>query len=81
MRQRIYVVSDSVGETCELVVRAAAIQFPEQAIETVRIPFVDDDQVIYDLVLHAKEEQATIAFTIVHATIVVCLQTQRVPTV
>ncbi|HBQ75815.1 phosphoenolpyruvate synthetase regulatory protein [Exiguobacterium sp. Leaf187] len=68
MRQRIYVVSDSVGETCELVVRAAAIQFPEQAIETVRIPFVDDDQVIYDLVLHAKEEQATIAFTIVHAT-------------
>ncbi|WP_312067685.1 kinase/pyrophosphorylase, partial [Exiguobacterium sp.] len=53
MRQRIYVVSDSVGETCELVVRAAAIQFPEQAIETVRIPFVDDDQVIYDLVLHA----------------------------
>jgi len=67
MKQRIYVVSDSVGETCELVVRAAAIQFPEQAFETVRIPFVDDEQVIFDLVLHAKEERATIVYTIVHA--------------
>ena len=65
-KQLVFVVSDSVGETCELVVRAASIQFHENAIETLRIPFVEDEQTIIDVVTQAKAQQAIIAFTIVN---------------
>lgn len=65
-KQLVFVVSDSVGETCELVVRAASIQFHENAIETLRIPFVEDEQTIYDVVTQARAQGAVIAFTLVN---------------
>lgn len=65
-KQLVFVVSDSVGETCELVVRAASIQFHENAIETLRIPFVEDEHTIIDIVTQAKAQQAIIAFTLVN---------------
>lgn len=65
-KQLVFVVSDSVGETCELVVRAASIQFHENAIETLRIPFVEDEQTIIDVVTQAKAQHAIIAFTLVN---------------
>ena len=65
-KQLVFVVSDSVGETCELVVRAASIQFHENAIETLRIPFVEDEQTIIDVVIQAKAQQGIIAFTLVN---------------
>lgn len=65
-KQLVFVVSDSVGETCELVVRAASIQFHENAIETLRIPFVEDEHTIVDIVTQAKAQQAIIAFTLVN---------------
>ena len=64
--QLVFVVSDSVGETCELVVRAASIQFHENAIETLRIPFVEDEQTIHDVVTQARAQGAVIAFTLVN---------------
>lgn len=63
--QRIYVISDSVGETAELVVKAAASQFQEALIDVERFPFVSDAATIDELVRSAKEEQAMIAFTLV----------------
>ncbi|MFC4684436.1 pyruvate, water dikinase regulatory protein [Exiguobacterium sp. s149] len=65
-KQLVFVVSDSVGETCELVVRAASIQFHENAIETLRIPFVEDGQTIHDVVTQARAQGAIIAFTLVN---------------
>ena len=65
-KQLVFVVSDSVGETCELVVRAASIQFHENAIETLRIPFVEDEHTIVDIVTQAKTQRAIIAFTLVN---------------
>lgn len=65
-KQLVFVVSDSVGETCELVVRAASIQFHENAIETLRIPFVEDEQTIIDVVTQAQAQRAVIAFTLVN---------------
>lgn len=65
-KQLVFVVSDSVGETCELVVRAASIQFHENAIETLRIPFVEDEQTIHDVVTQARAQGAVIAFTLVN---------------
>ncbi|MCK6257745.1 kinase/pyrophosphorylase [Fictibacillus sp. KIGAM418] len=64
-RPMIYVVSDSVGETAELVVKAAASQFNSTAIELKRVPYVEDKETIKEVVALAKEHQALIAFTLV----------------
>lgn len=61
----VYVVSDSVGETAEFVVRAASSQFNGANIEVRRIPYVMDRDTIIETVQAAKEENALIAFTLV----------------
>ena len=38
----IYVVSDSIGETAELVTKAAISQFNGGAVKIKRFPFVED---------------------------------------
>ena len=40
----IYIVSDSVGETAELVAMAAASQFNHGGIDIRRVPYVNDAQ-------------------------------------
>ncbi|KFZ40773.1 MULTISPECIES: pyruvate, water dikinase regulatory protein [Thermoactinomyces] len=65
-KQRVvYVVSDSVGETAELVVKAASSQFNGGEIEIRRIPYVNDADTVIETVQAAKEEKALIAFTLV----------------
>ncbi|WP_419881422.1 pyruvate, water dikinase regulatory protein [Peribacillus sp. B-H-3] len=61
----IYVVSDSVGETAELVTKAAASQFIAATFTIKRIPYVDDVQNIEDVISLAKMNNAIIAFTLV----------------
>lgn len=61
----VYIVSDSVGETAELVVRAAASQFRDRSIDIRRIPYVEDQKTVEEIVLSAKENGAFIAFTLV----------------
>jgi regulator of PEP synthase PpsR (kinase-PPPase family) len=61
----VYVVSDSVGETGEFVVRAAASQFEPGNVEIRRVPYIDDEGTIEETVLSAKEVNGTIAFTLV----------------
>ncbi|WP_240376670.1 pyruvate, water dikinase regulatory protein [Bacillus piscicola] len=61
----VYVVSDSVGETAELVVKAAASQFGDQGVEIRRIPYVEDEGTIDEVIDLAKEANAFIAFTLV----------------
>jgi [pyruvate, water dikinase]-phosphate phosphotransferase / [pyruvate, water dikinase] kinase len=61
----VYVVSDSVGETAELVVKAAASQFNHTNIDIRRIPYVEDEETIEEVVAIAKEVNAIIAFTLV----------------
>ncbi|RBW70516.1 pyruvate, water dikinase regulatory protein [Bacillus taeanensis] len=64
-RPLIYVVSDSVGETADLVVKAAASQFNTANIEVRRVPYVEDKATIREVVSLAKEAGAIIAFTLV----------------
>lgn len=64
-RPIVYVLSDSVGETADLVVRAAASQFEEAGVDIRRIPYVDDSMIIDEVVMLAKEAGALIAFTLV----------------
>lgn len=61
----VYVVSDSIGETAELVVKAASSQFRERSIDIRRIPYVEDKETIDEIVTSAKTDQALIAFTLV----------------
>lgn len=63
----MFIVSDSVGETAELVAKAAAIQY-RQGLETVslkRFTHIEDESQLKEIVLHAKELQAIIIYTLV----------------
>lgn len=61
----VYVVSDSVGETAEFVVRAAASQFNGGRVEIRRIAYVDDIEPIREVVQAAKDANALIGYTLV----------------
>ncbi|WP_453994918.1 pyruvate, water dikinase regulatory protein [Bacillus nitroreducens] len=61
----VYVVSDSVGETAELVVKAAVSQFNGSHTEIKRIPYVEDTATLSEVVALAKLNNAIIAFTLV----------------
>jgi regulator of PEP synthase PpsR (kinase-PPPase family) len=61
----VYIVSDSVGETAEFVVRAAASQFDGGHVEVRRVAHVHERTVIDETVQSAREEHAIIAFTLV----------------
>ncbi|WP_102346700.1 pyruvate, water dikinase regulatory protein [Bacillus sp. Marseille-P3661] len=64
-REIVYVVSDSVGETADLVVKAVATQFNTGYVETKRNAYVEDFDDIEDLLLMAKQTPSIIAYTIV----------------
>ncbi len=61
----VYVVSDSIGETAEFVVKAVASQFDSGRIEMRRVPFVETKDQIEDVFNEAKTCNAIIAYTIV----------------
>jgi len=61
----VYIMSDSVGETAEFVVRAAASQFDAGNFDLRRVSHVHETSVIDEAVQSAQEEQAIIAFTLV----------------
>lgn len=63
----IYVVSDSVGETAELVTKAALSQFMnETEYDIYRVPYVENTGVLRGAVFHAKQHNAIIGFTLVN---------------
>lgn len=63
----MFIVSDSVGETAELVAKAAASQY-RQGLETVslkRFSHIEDETQLKEIVFLAKEQQAVIVYTLV----------------
>jgi len=63
--QLIYVVSDSIGETAELVVRAVASQFDRFHIDVQKYPYIEDKESIDEIIASAQESKAMIVFTLV----------------
>ncbi|AZV44424.1 phosphotransferase [Peribacillus asahii] len=61
----IYVVSDSVGETAELVTKAAASQFMGASFAIKRIPYIEDEQNVDEVISLAKLNDAVIVYTLV----------------
>jgi regulator of PEP synthase PpsR (kinase-PPPase family) len=62
---RVYVVSDSVGETGESVVRAAAMQFHPVPVEIVRAPFIHDFEGIDKVINGIRTHGGIVVFTLV----------------
>lgn len=63
----LFIVSDSVGETADLVAKAAASQF-RQGLETVlikRFSHVEDESQLDEIVYLAKQQNAIIIYTLV----------------
>jgi regulator of PEP synthase PpsR (kinase-PPPase family) len=61
----IYVISDSIGETAELVARAAASQFNSGKVEIRRVPYVNDRDHLAEIVEEAADCGAIIGYTLV----------------
>ncbi|MGI6451641.1 MAG: pyruvate, water dikinase regulatory protein [Desulfitobacteriia bacterium] len=61
----IYVISDALGETAEFVSRAAAAQFNGIKTKIRRVPYVQEETHIDDILEEAVEEQAILAYTLV----------------
>lgn len=62
---KVFVISDSIGETAEMVVRAATSQFDSGRIEIRRIPNVNDTDTIDEVIKLAAESHSVIAYTLV----------------
>ncbi|MEW9500455.1 pyruvate, water dikinase regulatory protein [Jeotgalibacillus marinus] len=63
----VYVLSDSVGETAELVAKACVSQFRQSrnSINVKRFPYVEDTSNIDEVISLAKDDQGIIVYTLV----------------
>ncbi|MDR7869106.1 MAG: pyruvate, water dikinase regulatory protein [Sporomusaceae bacterium] len=61
----MYILSDSIGETGELVVRAAASQFNAGNIDVRRIPYLNTARDVEDAMLEVAACQAAVVYTLV----------------
>lgn len=61
----VYILSDSVGETAELVIKAGLSQFNNGEYKIHRIPYVEDKKTIDEALQLAKEKEGMIGFTLV----------------
>jgi len=61
----VYIVSDAVGETAEVVVKAAASQFNAGLVEIKRVPHLTRLEDIKAVVKDASQKKAIIAYTLV----------------
>ncbi|WP_129596796.1 pyruvate, water dikinase regulatory protein [Anaerophilus nitritogenes] len=61
----VYIISDSIGETGEQVVKAATSQFLCKNCEFRRFPYISDEDQIIEIMNEASRENSFIVFTMV----------------
>ncbi|HBV95943.1 MAG: phosphotransferase [Peptococcaceae bacterium BICA1-7] len=61
----VYIISDSIGETAELVAKAASSQFNGASVDVRRVPYVNDIDEIPEIVEEASVFNSVIAYTLV----------------
>src|SRR5699024_6598341 len=61
----VFVLSDSVGETAELVMKAGLSQYTNRDYKIQRIPYADSKEIIDDTLEQVMEESALIGYTLV----------------
>ncbi|WP_338537375.1 pyruvate, water dikinase regulatory protein [Helicovermis profundi] len=62
---KVYVVSDSVGETADMLAKAAFEQFKGKKFEVKKYPYITNEEEIIDLVENASHGNSIIVFTTV----------------
>lgn len=64
---RLFVVSDSIGETAQRVIKAVLAQFPDlNNYEIKKFPFVDSKEVLTNILSDALQEKAVVVTTLVN---------------
>ncbi len=61
----IYIVSDSIGETAEQVVKAAISQFKDVEYKLLRYPYVTEKKQLDEIIKRASQNKSVIVFTTV----------------
>lgn len=61
----IYALSDSLGETAEMVARATASQFEPDGFEIIRMPYISSVNQIEEVLLSAAKTQSVVCHTLV----------------
>jgi [pyruvate, water dikinase]-phosphate phosphotransferase / [pyruvate, water dikinase] kinase len=61
----VYIISDSIGETAEFVVKAVASQYDSGNVEIRRVPFVGDAAKIREIMEEALQAGGMVAYTLV----------------
>lgn len=62
----VYILSDSIGETGEVVVKAAASQFDSGHIDIRRVPYLNSIRQIEEALWEAKEANGAVIYTLVN---------------
>lgn len=63
---KIFIVSDSLGETARAVARATISQFPDiESWDIKRFPYVNNEEVLKEVLNQAKESNALVLYSIV----------------
>src|SRR5699024_1756151 len=66
IKPTIFILSDSVGDTAELVIKAGLSQFLTKDYEIERVPYVEDEQTIDETLQSVKEKEGILEFTMVN---------------
>jgi hypothetical protein len=61
----VFIISDSIGETAEMVVRAAASQFNSGEMEIRQIPNISNTETIDEVIHQAANNKFLVAYTLV----------------
>lgn len=61
----IFVASDSLGETAEMVARAAAEQFSETEYELKKYPYLNNEEQVKEMIEQASDSHSIVVFTTV----------------
>lgn len=61
----IYALSDSIGETAEMIARATASQFEGECFDIIRIPYINSIEQIEETIQEASKHKSVICHTIV----------------
>jgi regulator of PEP synthase PpsR (kinase-PPPase family) len=75
-RPTVYIISDSIGETAELVVRAAASQFAGAELSFKRKPHLTSANEIEIILNEAAQVGAAVVYTLVRQDLKECLETK-----
>lgn len=74
----IYILSDSIGETGEIVVKAALSQFEASTMEIHRKPYMKSTEQIHGVLIEASQTKSAIIYTLVRPDLKLFLESKSI---